>query len=105
MNTKTSAGGSTSRPAINAPNPMYYPEEISFQDYLLFNGFYPRIKIGDRLKTRDFKIFSIHKFGLTALIGKLAMKFRKSIINDNRVTGGDPHLVYSVKNLKISILK
>ena len=47
----------------------------------------------------------LNKSGLAALIQKCAMEFRKSIINDNGLTRRDDHLPYSVKKIKILIVK
>ena len=52
-----------------------------------------------------FKNFSNFKFGFAALFKKTAMEFRKSIINYNEITRRYAYLVYSVKKLKILIVK
>ena len=53
----------------------------------------------------NFKNFSNFKSGFAALFKKTAMEFRKSIINYNELTRGYVHLVYSVKKIKILIVK
>ena len=53
----------------------------------------------------NFRNFSNFKSGFAALFKKTAMEFRKSIINYNELTRGYVHLVYSVKKLKILIVK
>ena len=53
----------------------------------------------------NFKNFSNFKSGFAALFKKTAMEFRKSIINYNELTRGYAHLVYSMKKLKILIVK
>ena len=63
------------------------------------------IKNGGSLKTMNFKNFSNFKSGFAALFKKTAMKFRKTIINYNELTRIYAHLVYSVKKIKILIVK
>ena len=63
------------------------------------------IKNGGSLKTMNFKNFSNFKSGFAALFKKTAMEFRKSIINYNELTRGYVHLEYSVKKIKILIVK
>ena len=53
----------------------------------------------------NFKNFSNFKSGFAALFKKTAMEFRKSIINNNELTRGYVHLGYSVKKIKILIVK
>ena len=53
----------------------------------------------------NFKNFSNLNSGLTALFKKTAIEFRKSIINYNELTRGYVHLEYSVKKIKILIVK
>ena len=47
----------------------------------------------------------LNESGLAALIEKCAMEFRKSIINDNGLTRRNDRLPYSVKKIKILIVK
>ena len=58
-------------------------------------------KLGVRIRLN----FSLKKSGLSAFIEKTAMELRKSIINDNVLTKRDDHLAYSVKKIKILIVK
>ena len=53
----------------------------------------------------NFKNFSNFKSGFAALFKKTAMEFRKTIINYNELTRGYAHLVYSVKKIKMLIVK
>ena len=57
------------------------------------------------MKIMNFKNFSNFNFGFAALFKKTAMEFRKSIINYNELTRGYVHLEYSVKKIKILIVK
>ena len=60
---------------------------------------------GIKLRVRIRLNFSLKKSGLAAFIEKSAMELRRSIINDNGLTKRDDHLAYSVKKIKISIVK
>ena len=63
------------------------------------------IKNGGCLKTMNFKKFSNYKSGFAALFKKNCYGIPKSVINCNELTRGYAHLVYSVKKLKILIVK
>ena len=62
-------------------------------------------KMAGSLKIMNFKNFSNFNSGFTALFKKTALEFRKSIINYNELTRGYVHLEYSVKKIKILIVK
>ena len=53
----------------------------------------------------NFKNFSNFKSGFAALFKKTAIEFRKTIINYNELIRIYAHLVYSVKKIKILIVK
>ena len=53
----------------------------------------------------NFRNFSNFKSGFPALFKKTAMEFRKTIINYNELTRIYAYLVYSVKKMKILIVK
>ena len=53
----------------------------------------------------NFKNFSNFKSGFAALFKKTAMEFRKTIVNYNELTRIYAHPVYSVKKIKILIVK
>ena len=53
----------------------------------------------------NFKNFKNFKSGFAALFKMTAMEIRKSIINYNELTRGYVHLEYSVKKIKILIVK
>ena len=57
------------------------------------------------MKTMNFPNFSNFKSGFAALFKKTAIEFRKSIINYNELTRGYVHPEYSVKKMKILIVK
>ena len=57
------------------------------------------------MKPMNFRNFSNFKSGFAALFKKTAMEFRKSIINYNELTRGYVHPEYSVKKMKILIVK
>ena len=82
---------------------------IKRDDHLPFSvkkkSFDREIKNGGSLKTMNFKNFKNFKSGFAALFKMTAMEFRKCIINYNELTRGYVHLEYSVKKIKILIVK
>ena len=62
---------------------------IIYPNYDFTPGFNTKTKLGFRIKS-----------GLAAFIEKSAKEFRESIINENKLTRGDAHRAYCVKNSK-----